>query len=229
VQAKRIPLTDSYQVNLDDYRQPNGGVIFANPNAPTGCALPLSAIEAFLRKNTESVVVVDEAYVDFGAKSAVSLIEKYPNLLVVQTLSKSRGLAGMRVGYALGHPDLIEGLTRVKNSFNSYPLDKLAQVAAVAAFEDHAYFQEAAQEIQRTREWLAQALKDRGFKVLPSSANFLFASPSHQSAATVQQQLRDRNIVVRHFAKPRLDEYLRISIGTKTECEALLNALDADA
>lgn len=225
VEFQSIPLNEQYQIDLDDYNVPNGGVIFANPNAPTGCEVGLEAIEAFLKQNKSSVVVVDEAYVDFGAQSAASLIQQYPQLLVVQTLSKSRGLAGLRVGFALGQPDLIEALTRVKDSFNSYPLDRLAQAAAVAAMQDDGYFRETCDKIQQTREWLAEALVAKGFSVLPSSANFIYASPSHISAAELQQQLRDKNILVRHFDLPRLRDHLRITIGTREECEALLAAI----
>lgn len=225
IKYESLALNDKYQIDFEDFVRPNGGVIFANPNAPTGSMVGLKAIEAFLQRNQDSVVVVDEAYVDFGAQSAVSLINKYPQLLVVQTLSKSRGLAGIRVGFALGHPDLVEALTRVKNSFNSYPLDRLAQVAALAAMQDDAYFRQTCEKIQKTREWLTQVLVTKGFSVLPSSANFIFARPSHMSADALMQQLREKKILVRHFDLPRLRDYLRITIGTREECDALIKAL----
>jgi histidinol-phosphate aminotransferase len=225
VDYRSIPLNESYRINYSDYNIPNGGIIIANPNAPTGCALLLQDIESILKENTDSVVVIDEAYVDFGAESAAALISKYPNLLVVQTFSKSRGLAGMRVGFALGHPELIEALTRIKNSFNSYPLDRMAQVAAIAAVEDDKYFRETSLRIQQTREWLSGELLSKGFNVLPSMANFIFARPNFEPAQSVQQKLREKCILVRHFKLPRLEDYLRITIGTRAECEALMSAL----
>ena len=202
------------------------GVIFPNPNAPTGMALPLVDIESLLQRNTESVVVVDEAYVDFGAESAVSLIDKYKNLLVIKTLSKSRSLAGLRGGYAMGDTGLIAALERVKNSFNSYPLDRYAQIGATESFLDELYFQRTRQKIIDTRASLSQRLAALGFDVLPSQANFVFAKHSTHSAAQLQQSLRSKNIIVRYFNKPRISEYLRITVGTVAECDALITALE---
>ena len=219
-----VPLRDDFSIEVDDYAQPNGGVILPNPNAPTGRALPLAAIERLLAAQSE-VVVVDEAYVDFGTDSAVSLIARHPHLLVTHTLSKSRSLAGLRVGYALGDAALIEGLERVKNSFNSYPLDRLAIAGAVAAFEDGAYFEQTRQAVIASRQQLDADLRALGFEVLPSGANFVFARHPARAAATLAAGLRERKIIVRHFAAPRISEFLRISVGTPEECAALVAAL----
>lgn len=221
-----VPLDDKFGIRIDDYiGRRNGGIIFPNPNAPTGCLLPLSEIERLLEHNTDSVVVVDEAYVDFGGESAISLIDRFPNLLVVQTLSKSRSLAGLRVGFAAGHPDLIEALERVKNSFNSYPLDRLAILGAVAAFEDDAYFRQCCDKVIASRTRLVAALGTLGFEVLPSAANFIFARHPQRDAATLAAQLRERSIIVRHFRQPRIEQFLRITIGTDAQCDTLLAAL----
>lgn len=226
VAAERISLTDTFEVRVADYARPNGGIVLPNPNAPTGVALPLADIRALLQANPGSVVVIDEAYVDFGADSAASLVGEFPNLLVVQTLSKSRSLAGLRVGFALGQAPLIEALTVVKDSFNSYPLDRLAQIGAQAALEDHAHFEQTRQQIIASREWLTGALTQRGFACLPSSANFLFARHPARDAATLMQGLRERRVLVRHFRQPRIEQYLRITIGTQAECEKLVAAFD---
>ncbi len=220
-----VPLAADFTVQVADYAGRCGGVILPNPNAPTGRALPLSAIEALLRAQPDVVVLVDEAYVDFGTESAVRLIERYPNLLVTQTLSKSRSLAGLRVGYALGDAGLIEGLERVKNSFNSYPLDRLAIAGAVAAFEDRDYFERTRLQIIASRERLTQAMTPLGFTALPSGANFVFARHATRDAADLQRALRERRIIVRHFAQPRIEQYLRITIGTDDECDLLVAAL----
>ncbi len=179
-----------------------------------------------MRANPDSVVVIDEAYVDFGADTAIALVNQHPNLLVTQTLSKSRSLAGLRVGFAVGHPDLIEGLERVKNSFNSYPLDRLALAGGVAALEDTQWFEQTRQAVIRSREGLSQRLAELGFTVIPSAANFVFARHPDRDAAQLAQQLRERSIIVRHFKLPRIDQFLRISIGTEAECAALLAALE---
>ncbi len=225
IDYEEIPLTDGFRLRIDDYRRTNGGIIFPNPNAPTGCAVSRADIRRLLEHNPGSVVVVDEAYVDFGAESAVSLIEEFPNLLVVQTLSKSRSLAGLRVGYALGDADLIEALERVKNSFNSYPLDRLAIAGAVEAIEDQAYFEQTRQAIMATRDTLVDALLAMGFDVVPSAANFLFARHPNFDAADLQAGLRARHVIVRHFDLPRIDQYLRITVGTDEQCEKLIAAL----
>ncbi|WP_114809318.1 histidinol-phosphate transaminase [Paraburkholderia kururiensis] len=225
VAYRTVALDESFGIRIDDYTMPNGGVLFPNPNAPTGRALPLDRIEALVARNTESVVVIDEAYVDFGARSAVKLIDRYPHLLVVQTVSKARSLAGMRVGFAFGDAALIEALNRVKDSFNSYPLDRLAQVAATASYEDTAWFETNCARVIASRERLTAKLETLGFDVVPSAANFVFARHKDHDAATLAAKLREREIFVRHFKAPRIDQYLRISIGTDTECDTLAGAL----
>ncbi len=223
---QQVPLTESFEIRVDDYLLPNGGIIFPNPNAPTGIALALSEIERLLRANTGSVVVIDEAYVDFGAGSAVGLIERYPQLLVVHTLSKSRSLAGLRVGYALGHADLIEALIRVKDSFNSYPLDRFALAGAAAAMEDRAYFEALCAKVVATRTRLVADLASLGFDVLPSAANFIFARHPGYAGAELGAKLRERSIIVRHFSNPpRIAPFLRITVGTRAQCRALIGAL----
>ncbi len=226
IEYRQVPLTGSFEIRVDDYLRPNGGIIFPNPNAPTGRPLALAEIERLLRANAGSVVVVDEAYVDFGAESAVGLVERYPQLLVVHTLSKSHSLAGLRVGYALGHADLIEALRRVKDSFNSYPLDRFAVAGAAAAMEDRAYFEQTCAKVVATRTRLAGDLASLGFDVLPSAANFVFARHRRHGGAELAARLRERSIIVRHFNKPpRIEPFLRITVGTDAQCVALIAAL----
>jgi histidinol-phosphate aminotransferase len=221
-----VALTENFRIRVDDYFRPNGGIVFPNPNAPTGCPLALDEIERLLQANSESVVVVDEAYIDFGGESAVTLVNRYPQLLVVHTLSKSRSLAGLRVGYAVGHPDLIEALTRVKDSFNSYPLDRLAIVGGVAAMEDRAYFEATCQRVMASRRKLVADLEGLGFEVLPSAANFIFTCHPAHRGAELAAKLRARSIIVRHFGNPaRIAPFLRITIGTDEQCQALVEAL----
>ncbi|MDR2219594.1 MAG: histidinol-phosphate transaminase [Methylobacillus sp.] len=221
-----VPLNDSFEIDIAQYQQPNGGIIFPNPNAPTGCLLALGEIERLLQANADSVVVIDEAYIDFGGESAAPLVKKYPQLLVVQTLSKARSLAGLRVGYALGHPDLITALTRVKDSFNSYPLDRFAQAGAIAAMEDRDYFEQTRQRVIASREKLGVELGALNFSVLPSGANFIFARHEHRDGAELTAALRERGIIVRHFNTPaRIAPYLRITIGTDAQCALLVSAL----
>jgi histidinol-phosphate aminotransferase len=220
-----IPLRDDFTINFADYPTANGGIIFPNPNAPTAIGMSLQNIEEILQKNSESVVIVDEAYIDFGGETAIGLVDKYPNLLVIQTLSKSRSLAGLRVGLAVGNKDLIDALERVKNSFNSYPIDRLAEVASVVAFEDDAYFKDCRNKIIATREWTTKELEKLGFNVLPSQANFLFAQPLGRDAASVAQYLREHKILVRYFNKPRIKEFLRITIGTDEQMQTLIDVL----
>ena len=220
-----MPLDENFEINLASYPTDNGGIIFANPNAPTGIAVELDEIESLLCANINSVVVIDEAYVDFGAASAVTLIDRYPNLVVTQTLSKSRSLAGLRVGFAMANADLIEALERVKNSFHPYALDALALAGAQAAIEDDAYFQETRKKVIATREQITKKLADLGFTVLPSGANFVFVKHDHIAAETLFQSLREKGIVTRYFDKPRINEFLRISIGTDDEMASLLAAL----
>ena len=227
----RVPLADDFTINPADYcghtgsGDQCGGIIFPNPNAPTGCLLALDAIERILQANPDSVVVVDEAYVDFGGDTAIPLVARYDNLLVVHTLSKSRSLAGLRVGFAVGHPALIEALERVKNSFNSYPLDRLAIVGAVAAIEDEAHFVECCSKVIASRERLSADLASLGFEVLPSAANFIFARHPRYDAGELAKALRDQSIIVRHFKQERIDQFLRITVGTDGECRALVDAL----
>jgi histidinol-phosphate aminotransferase len=220
-----VPLDESFAIRVDDYVAANGGIIFPNPNAPTGCLLPLPAIASLLARHRQSVVVVDEAYVDFGGESAMALVNAHPNLLVVRTLSKAHSLAGLRVGYAVGQRELIEALDRVKNSFNSYPLDRLAIAGAVAAIGDQAYFDGTRQAVMRSREVLCRALSGLGFEVLPSAANFVFARHRQRDAAELAAALRQRGIIVRHFKLPRIDQHLRITIGTDAQGELLIEAL----
>ena len=220
-----VALDAHFRIRVEDYERPNGGIIFPNPNAPTGCLLPLTAIRALLEANTESVVVVDEAYIDFGGESAISLVDEFPNLLVTQTLSKSRSLAGLRVGLAVGHPDLIEALERIKNSFNSYPLDRLALVGAVAAFEDQSYFEQTCQAVMSSREELVSELVDMGFDVLPSAANFIFVRHPQHDAAHLAAGLRQHGVIVRHFRQERIAQFLRITIGTAEQNAILLETL----
>jgi histidinol-phosphate aminotransferase len=225
VPCQPVPLDEHFRVRVADYLQPNSGIVLPNPNAPTGIALPLGDIRWLLERNTGSVLVVDEAYVDFGAESAASLVNRFPHLLVVQTLSKSRGLAGLRVGFALGHADLIQALTTVKDSFNSYPLDRVALAGAQAALEDEAHTASLVRRIVDSREWLARELGALGFDCLPSHANFLLVRHPRHSALRLLQDLRDRKILVRHFRQPRIAEHLRITVGSQPECEALVAAL----
>jgi histidinol-phosphate aminotransferase len=227
IEYETIPLDDDFAVRIDGYRAPNGGVLLPNPNAPTGRALPLADIEALLKANPDAPVIIDEAYVDFGAESAVTLVHAYPNLLVVQTTSKARSLAGMRVGFAFGDAALIDALTRVKDSFNSYPLDRLAQAAALASYEDKAWFEASCAKVVASRERLAAQLQGLGFDVVPSAANFVFAKHPAHDAAALAAALKKQEIFVRHFALPRVGQHLRISIGTDAECDALVAALTA--
>ena len=226
IDYQTIPLTNDFQIDIADYLRDNGGIIFPNPNAPTGCLLALADIERLLKANTESVVVIDEAYIDFGGETAISLVDSYPNLIVTQTFSKSRSLAGMRIGFAVGHPDLIEALVRVKDSFNSYPLDSLATGAGVAAIKDDAYFRDTCNKVINSRDKLAASLNELGFEVLPSAANFIFTRHPAFDAADLAMKLRKEGIIVRHFNKRRIDQFLRITIGTPSENQHLLAVLD---
>ncbi|MDH5518771.1 MAG: histidinol-phosphate transaminase [Gammaproteobacteria bacterium] len=227
IEYQQIPLDDDFNIRLDNYKIANGGVIFANPNAPTGKLLSLETIDDFLQHNTDSVVVVDEAYIDFGGDSAIALVNKYPNLLVIQTLSKSRSLAGLRVGFAVGDSGLIEALERVKNSFNSYPMDRFSTAGAIAAFQDNNYFSAQCEKIINSRSWLNEQLLALGFSVAASKANFIFAEHKAINAELIAEGLRAKNIIVRHFKQPRIENYLRITIGTQIECERLVDELKA--
>jgi len=226
IDSVEVPLDESFRVSLGDYDRDCGAIILPNPNAPTGIGMALREIEALVRSHSDKPVVIDEAYVDFGGESAVSLIRSCPNLLVVQTLSKSRSLAGMRVGFALGQRALIDALERVKDSFNSYPLDRLAQLAATAAIEDENWFEDCRRKVIGTRDVLSAALATLGFEVLPSQANFVFARHARETGAALQAKLRERKIIVRRFDQARISDFLRITIGTDAQCERLVGALE---
>jgi histidinol-phosphate aminotransferase len=229
IRSETVPLAEDFSIRADDYlprgEKRAGGIIFPNPNAPTGRLLPLDDIERVVAGNPDAVVVIDEAYVDFGGESTIPLVDRYPNLLVVQTFSKSRSLAGLRVGFAVGHADLIEALERVKNSFNSYPLDRLAIAGAVASVQDEDHFQRSCRKVMTTREVLVARMTSLGFEVLPSGANFIFARHPSRDAAELSSALRQRAIIVRHFRLPRIDQFLRITVGTDEQCETLIEAL----
>ncbi len=225
IETQVLAVDDAYQIPFDAMPSGLGGIIFPNPNAPTGIATSLAQIEALLRRFPNSVVVVDEAYVDYGTETAIDLLHAFDNLLIVRTMSKSRGLAGLRVGYALGSAELIEGLVRIKDSFNSYPLDAIAQAGALASVQDDVYFQETVSAVVDARHQLTRGLTELGFDILPSSANFVFAKNSRKSGQEWQALLREQNILVRHFAKPRLSDWLRITVGTPEEVRKLLQTL----
>ena len=236
IELVQIPLEADFSISPDAYRRPCSGIIIANPNAPTGLLLSLADIRKLASEHSNSVIVIDEAYIDFAEieegsadfeLSAISLINEFDNLLVTQTFSKSRSLAGLRVGMAFGNASLIEALTRMKNSFNSYPLDKLAQAGATASVLDAEYFERTCQQVIDLRTSLTAELTALGYDVLPSHANFVFARPHDGAASQVAEILREQGIIVRHFNKPRINEYLRITIGTPAQHERLINALKA--
>lgn len=218
----RIPLNEDFSLPVEKFLGGNGGAVICNPNAPTGQTLPLEDIRRILEANRAVPVIVDEAYAEFGAQSAVPLIAEFPNLVVVRTLSKDRSLAGMRIGYALGSADLIAGINCVKNSFNSYPLDRLALAAGEAAIQDRAYFEETREKIIKTRQRTTEKLRGLGFTVHDSNANFIFVRHPAKSGKDLQQALRDQGILVRRFDSPeRIQDYLRISIGTGPDMDTL--------
>lgn len=225
IEFEKVPLTQDFSIDLGDYQRPNGGIIFPNPNAPTGKLVALGDIEQLLLANRDSVVVVDEAYVDFGGQSAVGLINRFDNLLVVHTLSKSRSLAGLRIGYAMANAALIEGLDRVKNSFNSYPLGHLQIAAAIASFKDESYFKQTCAQVISSREQLVEQMQTLGFEILPSAANFVFARHNNESAEVIATYLRQQGIIVRHFQQPRIDQFLRITVGTAQDNQLLVDSL----
>jgi histidinol-phosphate aminotransferase len=225
VAHEEVPLDAAMRIEIADYRRPSSAILLCNPNAPTGIALPRDAVAALLAENPDRLVVVDEAYVDFGAESAVPLVAHHDNLLVIQTFSKSRALAGLRVGFALGQRPLIEALERVKDSFNSYPVDCLAIAGAVAAVEDEAWFLESRTRIIASRDVLTRDLAQLGFEVLPSLANFVFARHRRRSGADLAAALSQRGVLVRHFKKPRIEDFLRITVGTDEQCGRLIEVL----
>ncbi|GAN54134.1 histidinol-phosphate transaminase [Tanticharoenia sakaeratensis] len=225
LETREVPLTPDLCIDVADYTGPCGGIVIANPNAPTGIPLSLDAIRALVTRHPDCTVIVDEAYVDFGGTSAIPLVRDHDNLLVVQTLSKSRALAGLRVGFAIGHPDLIDGLTRVKDSFNSYPLDRLAQVGAIAAIEDEAWLQQTTARVIASREQLVAGLAELDFETLPSATNFILTHHPDRPAADLAAALREQAIIVRHLRHPRIADFLRITVGTDAECDRLLTTL----
>ena len=224
---EEVPMNEDFTLQVERFFNAEGGVIFPNPNAPTSLYLPLEQIEQILQANENKVVIVDEAYIDYAeAPSAVTLIDQYPNLLVVQTTSKSRALAGLRVGFAMGQEHLIEALVRMKDSFNSYTLDRIALSGATEAFLDTSYFEEKKEAVLQTRAQTIQEMEKRGFSVLPSAANFIFATHEEKDAEQLYEQLRKRKVLVRYFHDPRIDQYLRITIGTDEEMEQFFRHLD---
>ena len=224
---EEIPLKDDFTINVDDYVGINKTIFIANPNAPTGIALTLDEIEKIVSTNPDNVVVIDEAYVDFGGESAVSLVDKYSNLLVTQTFSKSRSMAGMRIGFAVGNPELIKYLNDVKYSFNSYTMNRTSICCGVEAVKDDEYFKETTTKIIETREWAKEELTKLGFTFPDSMANFIFATHKEVPAKEIFAALREANIYVRYFNSPRIDNYLRITIGTKDEMKKLFEFLRA--
>ena len=225
IDFETVPLGDDFSIDVADYSEAGGSIIIPNPNAPTGIALPLDDIRRLLEDHPDSVVIIDEAYVDFGADSATRLIDDFANLLVVQTFSKSRSLAGLRLGAAFGQAPLVEALNRIKNSFNSYPIDSLASACAIASIEDDAYFQRCRERVIASREQLTIALRELGFEVLPSSSNFVLASHPERPAESLYRDLKAAGILVRYFNKPRIDNWLRITVGNDEECDRLVAAL----
>ena len=226
IKYTRIPLDEEFNIDLEDYLIPNGGIIFPNPNAPTGIPKNLVDIENLLKINQDSVVVIDEAYVDFGTESAVELVDQYKNLVITQSFSKSRSLAGMRLGCAFGDEDLIEALNRIKNSFNSYPIDRLAQLAGIEAIKDENYFNETGDKIIQARIFLEKELLLMGFETLPSGANFIFTKHKSKDAVMIFKKLRESGVIVRHFNEPeRISQHLRITIGTQDEMREFVSIL----
>jgi histidinol-phosphate aminotransferase len=220
-----ISVDEEFNVPEEGYCQENGGIIIANPNAPSGIGITRDSIKAILDRNEDSVVIIDEAYIDFGGQSALPLIDDYPNLLVIRTLSKSHSLAGLRVGYAAGDEGLIEGITRIKDSINSYTLDRLALVGAREAIRDEAYFQSTRSKIIKTRNRVSAALAGMGFQVIPSQANFIFISNERCPARELFRQLREKGILVRYFDKPKIDNFIRVTVGTDPEMDSFLEAI----
>lgn len=214
-----VPLREDFSMPLAPFMQENGGIIFPNPNAPTGKALAAAEIREILAHNRDRIVIIDEAYIDFGGESMIPYVQEYPNLLVIHTLSKSRSLAGLRVGFAIGSEELIEGLQRIKNCFNSYTLDRLALAGAVAAFADEAYFAKTRAAVMQTRSKVSAALQELGFHVVESSANFIFIAHPDILASSLFARLKEAGVLVRYFNQPRIDNYLRVTIGLEEEME----------
>ncbi len=220
-----IKLDEQFSVPVDKFVGLNRGIIIPNPNAPTSKCLELSEIEKILKGNPDKIVIIDEAYIDFGGETAVELVDSYPNLLVVQTFSKSRSLAGLRLGFAIGNKELIDGLNRVKNSFNSYPIDRVAMISGVEAIKDSEYFEETRDKVIATREWTVEELNKIGFDVLPSAANFIFITHKEVSAEEIFKTLKEKGVLVRYFKKDRINNHLRVSIGTDEEMSIFIEKL----
>lgn len=225
INYEHIKVDENFALKPEFFNKENDGIIFPNPNAPTGRIMSLEEIEKILKNNTENVVIVDEAYIDFGGQSAVKLIDKYPNILVTQTLSKSRSLAGLRVGFAFGSEELIDGLNRIKNSINSYTVDTLAMNGALEAIRDEEYFNETREKIMETRTRVTKELEDLGFRVIESYTNFVFISHENIGAESLFNRLKKQGILVRYFNSERVHNYLRVSIGTDEEMDSLLDEL----
>ncbi|OED36667.1 histidinol-phosphate transaminase [Chromatiales bacterium (ex Bugula neritina AB1)] len=226
IEQQTTPVDENFCLDLNGFNSSGGGIIFPNPNAPTSLAVSREQITALLKRVPDTLVLVDEAYADFGAESSIELIEEYPNLVVSRTFSKGRSLAGLRLGAAFANADLIEALRRVKDSFNSYPVDTLAQAAGIASIDDEKYYRHTIDKVVQTRDWTTAQLQDRGYRVLPSSANFLFVSPDGIKASSLFNALREQNILLRYWAKEPLSNWLRITIGTSAEMERLIAAID---
>lgn len=225
IKYKLAELNDDFSIPVDKFLAENGGIVIPNPNAPTGKCLDVDSIRKILDYNSNKVVIIDEAYVDFGCVSVVGLIKDYPNLLVVQTLSKSRSLAGIRVGFAMGQEELIDGLNRIKNSFNSYTVDRIANAAAISAVEDEVYFKKCVGRIINTREEVTAKLNELGFSVIPSKANFIFITHPLYKAGELFKELRKKGVLVRYFNKDKIDNYLRVSIGSEEDMKFFITAL----
>ncbi len=226
INYKTVRLNKDFSLPFEEFFKSNGGIIFPNPNAPTGKDLPLSSIKKILKKNINNIVIIDEAYIDFGGESAVGLVEDFPNLIVLQTFSKSRSLAGLRVGFALGQKHLIEALARIKNSFNSYTLDRLALKGAIEAIKDNKYFEKTRYKIIKTREKVSAKLRKMGFDVIGSKANFIFISPPDKNAEDLFKKLKENGILVRYFNQKEIKDYLRVSIGTDQEMDSFIKTLE---
>lgn len=222
---KKVALDDNFRIRKEDFMQENGGIIFPNPNAPTGIFEDLSLVEEIVAANPNQVVMIDEAYIDFGGESALPLVEKYDNLLVIQTFSKSRAMAGMRIGFAIGNEKMIKYLNDVKFSINSYTMNRPSLVLGPLALQDETYFRDVVGKIVATREWMKEKLMELGFSFPDSKSNFIFATHNKYGAREIQTYLRSKNIFVRHFELPRIDNYLRITVGTQEEAQQLMNAL----
>ncbi len=224
---EEISVDENFEVHVEDYSKENGGIVLANPNAPTSIALPLSEIEKLVAAHPESVVIIDEAYVDFGGETALPLVNKYKNLLVVRTFSKSRAMAGMRIGYAVGNSALIDAMNNIKFSINSYTMNYTAIACGIASIEDDAYFKETVQKVIDIREWTIARLRELGFTVLPSSANLIFITHKSVPARDIFAYLKSKNVYVRYFDKPIIDNYLRVSMGTHEQMERVIELLKA--